>query len=57
MLQRSDQDVFNSLSLVNDTKKQLQERMNEGGKNLYLRLMKIRSEHDIYVPVMDAPYV
>jgi len=56
-LKRLDQDVLNALSHVNDTKRQLQEIMNEGGKNLCIRLLKIRSKHDIYVLDMDAPYV
>ncbi|AES78129.2 hypothetical protein MTR_7g024940 [Medicago truncatula] len=29
--------------------------MNEGGKNLCLRLLKIDIKNDIYVPNMDAP--
>ena len=56
-LQRCDQDLLNAMSLVNDTKKQLQERRNEGWEDLISRVVKICTKRDIDVPDMDAPYM
>ncbi|XP_024642232.2 zinc finger MYM-type protein 1-like [Medicago truncatula] len=56
-LQRRDQDLLNAISLVNDTKKQLQEMRNEGWEELISRVVTICTKHEIDVPDMDAPYM
>lgn len=56
-LQRRDQDLLNAISLVNDTKKQLQEMRNEGWEDLISRVVTICTKHEIDVPDMDAPYM
>jgi hypothetical protein len=55
-LQRRDQDLLNALSLVNDTKKQLQDMRNEGWEELISKVIQVCNKHDIDVPDMDAPY-
>lgn len=56
-LQRCDQDLLNALSLVNDTKIQLQEMRNEGREELIFKVAEICNKHDIDMPIMDASYV
>jgi len=48
---------MNALSLVNDTKIQLQEMRNEGWEELIFKVVEIRNKHDIDVHDIDASYM
>ncbi|PNX86157.1 HAT family dimerization domain containing protein [Trifolium pratense] len=56
-LQRHDQDLSNALSLVNDSKDELQELRNDGWEKLVTKVVKVCNNLDIDVPDMDATYM
>ncbi|KAK2427226.1 zinc finger MYM-type protein [Trifolium repens] len=56
-LQRHDQDLLNALSLVKDSKDELQELRNDGWEKLVSTVVKVCNKLDIDVPDMDATYV